>query len=88
MLQVLYLCGSSCDPLLGVLDLYGPCLYIYFVSVAEAIEWNCCGLSQRETGTKKDYNLYEGGKKRQIFCLDFLFCFLYKLAFASDKKGI
>jgi len=69
MLQVSYLRGSSCDLLLWVLELYGPCLYISFVSVAEAIEWNCCGLSQRETGTKKDYNLYEGEKKKT----DFLF---------------
>lgn len=57
--------------------------------MAEAIEWNRCGLSLRETGTKKDNNLYEG-KKRLISSLDFFvgFVFIYKLAFASDKKGI
>lgn len=55
--------------------------------MAEAFEGNCCGLPLRETGTKKDLHLY-GGKKKLIFCLDFLFCFIYKLAFASDKKEI
>lgn len=57
------------------------------VFMAEAIEWNCCGLSLRETGTKKDYNLYEG--KKDLFSVwIFCFVFIYKLAFASDKKGI
>lgn len=59
-----------------------------FVSMAEAIEWNCCGLSLRETGTKKDNNLYEG-KKRLISCLDFLFVlFLYiNLHLLQTKRG-
>lgn len=42
--------------------------------MAEAFEWNCCGLSLRDRH-KKDYNLYEGVKKKTDFLFGFFVLF-------------
>lgn len=58
--------------------------------MAEAIEWNSRNsrnvVDSLRDRHQKHYNLY-GGKK-DSFCVCMFVFYIYKLAFASDKKGI
>lgn len=57
------------------------------VSMAEAIEWNCCGLSLRETGTKKGLHFVRR-KIKTDFLFDFFVLFLYiNLHLLQTKRG-